>query len=256
MTKSDGLGANLYVSGYDISGDTQMVGSVRGGFETTPRTTIDKFAVSRFKARVDGELNLTTFFDDANDASHETFSSLPTADRILTYVVKAADLGSAAYSMIGKQINYDFDRGQDGNLVAQVQALPNTYGPEWGKMLTAGKRTDTGATNGTGVDVTGNDFGLQAWLHVFSFTGTDATVVIQESSDAGVGDAYGTITGGSFTEVSSLLGGGDQASERIQTARDQTIEQYLRVATTTSGGFSELIFTVAVKVNKVSVVYN
>ena len=113
-------------------------------------------------------------------------------------------------------------------------------------------RTDTGAANGSSLDLgTGSTaFGLQAYLQVLSFTGTDATITIQESSDNGAGDAWAAVTGGAFTQVTA-----GPVVERIQTARDQTVERYLRVATTTTGGFSDLQFVVAVHRPNVEVLF-
>jgi hypothetical protein len=175
-------------------------------------------------------------------------STLPTTDQILTYC-RGAALGSPAASLVGKQINYDPTRAADGSLTIAVQALANGYGIEWGRLLTAGIRTDTSATNGSSVDFgTGSTaFGLQAYLHVFAVTGTSITVKLQESSDDGAGDAWADVTGGAFTAATGVT------SQRIETARGQTVERYLRVVTT--GTFSNAQFAVAVTRNDVSVVF-
>jgi hypothetical protein len=116
-----------------------------------------------------------------------------------------------------------------------------------GLALTTGKRTDTAATNGTGVDFgdpspAAFSYGLQAYLHVFAFTGTNATIKLQQSSDNGAGDAWSDVVGGAFASVTS----GPQA-QRIETARDLAVERYLRVVTT--GTFTSLQFAVATTVN-------
>lgn len=254
MTKSHGLGAGLYYAGYNVSGDTQQVGNIAGPNSPIRMTDITQSAESRLKGKIDGMMNITTYFDDADDAAHEAYSSLPRTDVMCTYVHRTANVGSRCASLVAKQVGYDATRGNDGTLTFAVNAMANGYGLEWGKMLTAGVRTDSSATSpSTGVDMIGGagSFGLQAYLHVFSFTGTDATITIQESQAVdGSGDAFANVTGGAFTEVSTLLGGGDQGWERIQTARDQAVERYLRVVTTTSSGFSDLQFAVAVKVNR------
>ena len=86
-------------------------------------------------------------------------SSLPTTDRILTYC-RGTTLGNPAASLVGKQLNYDATRADDGKLTFAVRAEANAFGIEWGKQLTAGKRTDTTATNGTAVEFgyDGEDF--------------------------------------------------------------------------------------------------
>lgn len=113
--------------------------------------------------------------------------------------------------------------------------------------------TTSGITDSTGVTWTVNGtaylsshtvYGLQAYLQVLSFTGTDVTIKLQSSSDNGSTDAYADVTGGAFTQVTA-----GPTSERIATSSALEIERYLRVVTTTSGGFSELSFVVIVAVN-------
>ena len=150
--------------------------------------------------------------------------------------------GNDAAACIAKQVNYDPSRDSDGSLTFGVEAQSNAFGLEWGRMITPGIRTDTGIANGTSVDQgTGStSFGLQAYIQTFDFTGTDVTVAFHESQNDGSPDAWGAVTGGAFTTITS----GDQHQERIATATGQTIERWLRLTTSTSGGFSALEFAV------------
>jgi len=43
-----------------------------------------------------------------------------------------------AASLIGKQIDYQAARGQDGSLALTIQALANGEGVDWGDMLSGG----------------------------------------------------------------------------------------------------------------------
>jgi hypothetical protein len=173
--------------------------------------------------------------------------TLPLTDRTLS-VALAATLGADAASLVAKQGNYDGTRAADGMLTMAVQAMANGFGLEWGRLLTAGKRTDSTATNGTGVDSTASTaFGLQAYLHIFAFTGTSVTVKLQESSDNGGTDPYADVVGGAFTAAAAI------GTQRIQTARNQTVKRWLRVVTT--GTFSNVIFSVSVAKNEVSVTF-
>jgi hypothetical protein len=249
MAKQSGLGDQLWVAGYDL-GDDIGSGSLGGGPAALEVTGITKSAFERIGGRRDGRFELSVFFNDATDRAHERLSALPTADVLLAYL-RGTTLGNPAACLNAKQVNYDPKRAQDGALLVDVEAQANQYGLEWGEQLTAGKRTDTGATNGSSVDgAAASSFGLQAYLHVFSFTGTDVTIKLQESSDDGGGDAFADVTGGGFTQVTS-----GPTSERIQTARDLAVERYLRVVTTTSAGFSNLVFGVVVARNATSVVF-
>lgn len=451
MAKTNGLGMQYYVGGYDLGDDTREFSEIGGGPAALDYTPVTKSAMVRLGGQRDGRMSWTSFFNPSANQSHDVLSALPTTDQIVTACFGTA-IGSPAACVNGKQINYDPTRAQDGMLTAAVNNQGNGYGLEWGDLLTAAARTDTAATNGTGhafpgsayiqlpgtsgntattpdaaaLDIvgdldlrahiapddwtpaadsaivakflsTGNQrsyallldttgalslefstdgtavvtktstadlstqtagaalwvratldvdngasgytvrfytssdgatwtqlgadvvtatatsvfastavlelgsrdtgtadllagkiyeavvmsgiagtevahpvattsgvtdatgltwtvngtaylsnhtrHGLQAYLHVLAFTGTDATIKVQESSDNGATDAWADVVGGTFTAVTS----GPQA-QRLQTARGLTVERYLRVVTTTSAGFTNLQFlVVAVK---------
>lgn len=244
MTKSSGLGANLYVDGVDLSGDIGSLSRIGGGPAALVVTGIDKSAPERIGGLRDGAIDYQAWFNPVAGQAHLTLSPLTTSDRIITYC-HTTTLGQPAASLVCKQINYDPTRGPDGSLSIAGATMGNGYGLEWGDQLTAGKRTDTGAANGTGVDFAASTaFGLQAYLHVFSFSGTDATVKIQESSDNGSGDAFADVVGGGFTQITSA-----PTKQRIATATGLTVERYLRVVTVTTGGFTSLTFAVSVVKN-------
>ncbi|CAM5251007.1 hypothetical protein SGLAM104S_01634 [Streptomyces glaucescens] len=259
MAKRTGLAQAFYLGGYNLSGDTGAGNEIGGGLSGTQDVTgIDKSAYERKGLTRDGRLSWTAFFNPekasdnpgvTEDRAHTVLSSLPTTDRHMMWCT-GTSIGSPTACMVGKQIDYNPSRGADGSLTISVSGQANGYGLEWGDLLTAGIRTDTTATNGSSLDLgTGSTtFGLQAYLHVFSFTGTSATIKLQESSDNGGADAWADVTGGSFTAVSS-----GPTAERIQTGRTQTVERYLRVAT--SGTFTSLRFAVAVIRNDTSVVF-
>lgn len=247
MAKQTGLGDNLYIAGYDLSGDIGSVKTIGGSVAPLDVTGIDKSAYERIGGLRDGVLEYTAYFNPAANRAHARLSGLPTTDVITTYC-RGTTLGSASACMVGKQIDYAGSRGDDGAFTFEVNAQANGYGLEWGRLLTAGKRTDTTATNGSSVDFTASSaFGLQAYLHVFAFDGTSVTVKLQESSDDGAGDAWADVTGGAFTAATGIT------SQRIETARGQTVEKYLRVVTT--GTFTNAVFAVVVVKNTTSVVF-
>lgn len=248
MGKQGGMGDNLYVAGYNLSGDIGSLGRIGGGPAALEVTGIDKSSPERIGGLRDGQMSYSAWFNKAAGQAHPRLSTLPNADVLMTYC-RGTALGSPAAGLIAKQINYDPNRDAAGNLSFAVDAQANGYGLEWGQQLTAGRRTDVAATNGTGVDfLTGSTlFGLQAYLHVFAFTGTSVTVKLQESSDNGVGDAWVDVVGGGFTAATGIT------SQRIETARGQTVERYLRAVTT--GVFSNAVFAVMAVRNDVSVVF-
>lgn len=249
MTKQSGLGDQLLISGYDLGEDIGSVGNIAGGNSPLNFTPITKSAFVRQGGQRDGTIEYTAFFNPSTGRSHDRLSALPTGDQLVTYL-RGTGLGSPGACLNSKQIGYNGSRGDDGSFTFAVTAQANGYGLEWGEQLTDGVRADSAATNGTGVDFgTGSTtFGAQFYLHVTAFTGTTATVKVQESSDNGAVDPWTDVTGGSFTAVAA-----GPTWERLETARGQTVERYLRVAT--SGTFSALSLLVVAVRNPVEVTF-
>lgn len=245
MSKESGLGNQLYLDGFDLSGDSNSIGRISKSLAVLDFTGIDKSAKERKAGVLDGALDWKSFWNptNANLALDDTFARV---DRVASFFHRAT-LATIAASIVCKQVDYKPTRSQDGSLLSDVKTEANAFWLDWGLACTAGKRSDTGATNGTGVDFQNEgapaNFGLQAYLQVFSFTGTSVTITLQGSSDNGGGDAYANITGGSFSVVSSA-----PQSQRIATARNQAIERWVRVVTT--GTFSQCTFAVHVTVNR------
>jgi len=244
MSKQTGLGDNGYIGGYDLSGDIAALTKIGGGPGPLEVTGIDKSAIERIGGLRNGEISFNVWFNKAASQEHLALRGLPSNDAQLMYC-RGTTLGNPAAGLVAKQVNYDWTRGSDGSLQGAVQALSNGYGISWGRLLTAGKRTDTGATNGSSIDdTTSSAYGLTAFLHVFSFTGVDATIKIQESSLDGGADPWADVVGGGFAQISA--GNPPPLAERIVTALNLSVERYLRVVTITTGGFSSLVFAVAV----------
>lgn len=248
MSKEHGIGNALYVEGRDLSGETQTW-SISGQKNMQNVTTIRQPAYDRLALLPDGAFSYETLLDPAVGKSHAYLSTLPTTDA-LTLLAHRESIGAPAWNMYCKQINYDPTRGNDASLLFKVDGQ-SSKGTFWdvGNLLTAGMRVDTAATNGVSYNLGApKAFGLQAYLHVFAFTGTTCTVKLQGSSDNGAGDAFADIVGGGFTAVT----GGAPFGERITTARNLAVEQYIRVITT--GTFTSITFAVSVVVNDINVV--
>ena len=239
MAKQGGMGDALYVSGYDFSGDITAIGSIAGGLDPRECTSIIKYGMERIGGRKSGSIVATSWFDSAAGAAHDRYSTLPTVDQLVSYKHTTV-LGGPSADLLAKQTNYDGERNDDGDLTFEVEALSSAgYPLEWGRQLTAGKRTDSSAANGTGVDFGASSaFGIAVYMHVFAFTGTSVTVKIQESSDNAVGDAYADVVGAGFMAATAIT------FQRIQTATDLSVERWLRVVTT--GTFTNAVFAVSV----------
>lgn len=252
MAKTAGMGDNLFVDGVDLSGDTGSLSAIAGGVAPRDVTGINSSAFERIGGLRDGRIEWSAWFNPSG--AHAALSTLPTADRIVTYC-RGTTLGNPAAAMTAKQIGYDPTRAADASLTISVQALANGFGLEWGRQLTAGIDNLSGAGAGTGVDygagIGTTTFGLQAYLHVFSLTGTSATVAIQDSDNDNSGgspDPYTDVTGAVFTAVPAASA---PTGERIQTSRTESVKRWLRVNVT--GTFSDLDFAVMVVKNESTV---
>lgn len=241
--KRTGLGHALFVDGVDLSGDINSVGEIGGGNAPIDQTAINQTAMDRTGGLRDGRMSIVSYLNNAGaGTAHTKFAALATGNETLSYCVGTA-LGDPVAVLVAKQANYDAARPQDGSLLFTTEAQGSGYGLEWQEQLTAGKITQGSAGAVTGVDfASATAYGLQAFLHVFAFTGTSATIKIQESSDNGVGDAWADVVGGGFTLVNSA-----PQAQRILTTRTLAVERYLRVLTT--GTFSNLVFAVSVAKN-------
>lgn len=244
MTKSGGLGDNFYSGGYDVSGDIGSVDKVQGGHKPIDVTGINKSAFERIGGVRDGAMSWKAFFNVDVGHAHPVLSALPTADVVATYC-RGTTLGDPCASLVAKQLNYDGNRAQSGEFVFSVDAEANGFGVEWGVQLTAGLRTDTAATNGTGIDTAASAaFGAQAYLQVSAFTGTDATVKIQDSAD---NVTFADVTGLTFTQVTAA-----PYTQRLATSNTATIRRYIRAITVTTGGFTSLVFAVQITKNEIA----
>lgn len=239
MTRRSGLGDNFYIDGFDMSGDTQALSAVRGGRAAWDVTGIDKSAYERLLLGKDGQITFTTFFNDATttgaQGAFQTLKGLTTSDRVCSYF-RGTTLGNQAASLVSKQINYDGTRGADGAFTFGADAQSNGFGLEWGEQLTAGKKTDGAAANGTGIDFgsVSTLFGWSAYLHVFAFTGTSVTVSIEDSADNAT---YAALSGASFTAAT-----GATAQRITSSSATATVRRYVRAVT--AGTFSNAVFAV------------
>ena len=240
--KQSGLGDNFYLGGNDLSGDTASLDEIGGGPALIDVTGINKSAFERIGGLRDGRIEWTSHFNPTAFFEHDVLSTLPTTDRHIMYF-RGTTLGNPAACLVGKQLNYDMTRADDGKITLKIRAESNGYGIEWGRSLTAGQRTDTAATNGASIDTTASaSFGGQAYLQVFDFTGTDVTIKIQDSADD---VSFADVASFAFTQVTA-----PPFSERIALSNTATIRRYVRAVTVTTGGFTSAEFSVVVVKNE------
>jgi hypothetical protein len=244
VSKTSGLGDQFLFGGYDLSGEVNALSKIdcpQGTFDFTP---IIKFAHVRGGGQRDGGIDFTVLFDPAVSHSHPVLATLPRTDVVCAYL-RGGVLGNPAACQVAKQVDYNPTRAADGMLSSTVSSVANGYGLEWGVQLTAGQRTDVAATTGTGVDfAAATSFGFQAYLQVTAFTGTDATVKLQDSAD---NVTFADVSGGAFTQTTAA-----HTAQRIASANTATIRRYVRATTVTSAGFTSATFSVVLVVNPIA----
>ncbi len=113
-------------------GSLSSIASPRDVLEVTG---IDKGAYERLLSKKSGTIEFSPFFNDdtVSDAEHSALKTLPTTNVLATYT-RGTTLGNPAAVCLGKQVNYDWARGEDGSLTGTVQVLSDGYGLEWGRL--------------------------------------------------------------------------------------------------------------------------
>lgn len=241
MAKSSGLGDNFAIDQYDLGGDVSQINSITCPMSTQEVPGIKVFAQERIGLLHDGGMQFTSYFNPGNTAgaegAHVALSGLPRTDRQVSWFHGSA-IGGIAASLTSKQINYDGNREQGGAFTFACQAQGNAWGLDFGQMLTAFRRVDTTATNGSSLDygaaAASVSFGWVAYLHVFGFTGTSVTIALADSAN---NSAFTALTGGAFTSVT-----GRTKQRLASSSPTATVRRYVRVET--SGTFSNVDFAV------------
>jgi len=236
MAKGSGLGQQIFVHGYDLSGDVAVINNAGSPRELLDTTALNASAHERVMGLSDGNIGVSSWFNDSTEQEHEAFKGLPTADRLVMWAF-GATRGDVAACLTAKQINYDGSRGSDGSLSFTIDTQAASGVPlEWGNTLTTGKETHSSAAVSTSRDdgaTTG--YGLIGILSVTDVDSGTATVSIQQSSD---NVTFATIL--SFVAVSAAAA---PTAQRLTLSG--AILRYLRV--TTTGTFSNCDFCMVTK---------
>jgi hypothetical protein len=245
MAKQTGIGCNYYVNGFDISGDTNALSKISGGPALFDTTDITQPAKSRLGTLRNGEITWVSFFNPSPGQEHAALSGLPTTDLIGTAFLNPLAIGSPAASIVGKLPTYDTKRNNEAEIVIDFGLTSNGSGLEWGLQLTPGRRTDVAATNGpSNDDGAATSFGAQAYLQVFSFVGTDITIKIQDSADNVTFADVATFAFATITSAPQAL--------RDTIPNNAVLRRFVRVATTTAGGFTSCSFAVQYVRNQIA----
>jgi hypothetical protein len=234
VSKESGIGDQLYVRGYDLSGDVGVVNGIAATRTLLDVRGISQTAMHRIAGIAGGRIAFNAYYNPSAAQSHPILSALQTGNLEVCYF-HGTTLGNVAAGLTCKQVSYDPTLGEDGSMKMAVEALGSNGTPlEWGVQLTAGKRTDSSATSpAAGVDTTtvSTAFGCAVYIQVFAFTGTSVTFVLRDSAD---NSAWAAVTGGSSAAITAI------GTERVATSLTATIRRYLQIQTT--GTFSNCVF--------------
>lgn len=226
--KQSGIGANLYLGVYDLSGDVGAITSISSPRGVFDMTAINSSAMERVLGRRDGNLGFSGFWNTTSGQIFDALSTLPTTDVLATVAIPAGSsfaVGDVGCAINGKQLSFDPAFGDDGSLAVTTQIQANGSALEWGRLLTAGKASiGTGTVNQTGYDHGAQTaLGWAAYLHVFSVASGTVGIKLQDSSD---NVTYNDLTGGAFTSATGAT------SQRIAGSTTATVERYTRLVTT------------------------
>lgn len=223
MAKKTGLGQQLYVQGYDISGDVGQINRLNFGPRTTlPATGINKSANERLIGTTDGMIDFTAYFNDVAEAVFDLLDNLPRTD-VFAIWAQGEAVGDVAAILQAKQANFDLDRPGDGSLTLQAVLLGSGAPLEDALMLTSGKDTHANATSSASKnDGASSANGLSAILNIFDIDSGTPTFIIEDSPND---STWATLK--AFAAVAS---GVEPTGERVTVSG--TVDQYLRVTST------------------------
>ena len=238
MAKKSGLGQQIFVDGYDLSGDVATIDNAGSPRNLLEITAVNASGIERLVGLSDGNLSVSSWFNDATEQEHAAFSGLATTDRIVTWAF-GATRGDVAACLVAKQLNYDGTRGTDGSLSFSVDTQADGISLDWCNTLTTGKETHSSAGSSTSRDDgAATTAGMVAYLEITDCDSGTPTVQIQESSDNGSSDAWANCM--VFSSV-----GYASAPTAERSTMSGTVKRYLRV--TTTGTFSNLDFCVSTR---------
>ena len=232
MAKQSGISDAIYVGGRDLSGNVTSVDTVSARRATIDTPTIDSAAMVRLQGQADGEITVTSWFDDGTNLEHDAFSPLPTTDVTVLYC-RGTAADSPAAGLVAKQINYDGSKSQDKALTLNVQCLSSGGVPlEWGVLLQAEATHSSAGSSSSKDDGSSTSNGLAAYLQLIDINSGSPTFKIEDSAN---NSSWADLV--SFTAVAN---GNEPTAQRVEVSG--TVNRYLRV--TSTGTFSNAKFII------------
>lgn len=234
MVKKSGLDQRFYIGGYDLSGDVSSINDCSSPIAVLEVPSLANSAMERVRGLADGQMEFGVWFNKATDQEHLALRGLPLTDVVSLWSMGSAQ-GSPAAMLVGKQVNYDWNRGPDGSLSGVVQIVSSAgRSIEYGEMFSAFDDLQASSGNTSSKDDAAlSSDGLAAVLEVISIDSGTPTCTIEDSTDDAV-----FVTLVAFT---AIVDGTEPIAERVEVAG--TVNRYLRLAWT--GTFTNVTYALA-----------
>ncbi len=237
MAKKSGLSQEMYVAGFDISGDVGSISSLQVTAEEQDVTGINAVAHERITKRHDAIVGFDTFWNVATDALHDALSTLPTTD-VGVMVLTGTTRGDSVFAMEAKQINYDWVRGAGGELNGSTEAKVGSGGANWCRLLVS-KGTHSSSTDEVGINEPADaqtTEGAVGYLQHFSAASGTVEYDIEDSSDStnGTDGAWANLL--AFSDVATPW---SPITSRVEVTG--TVEKWVRAST--NGTFTTAVFS-------------
>ncbi len=224
-----GKNAGVFVAQFDLSGDFTgyNFGKNRQNPDVTTMGNDDRVLLAGLR---DGSMSVQGVFNNATDKSDEEFAALDGVETVFTASPTAASaIGDRAHMVNGFIDNYQ-PRSSITDAVRFSSGITASAGAYLGQIIHHNNQEssvgDSASINYGATTTTG----ATAFIHVTQFSGTDATITVE---DATTEPTYGSLV--AFTQVTGLT------SEKVEVTGE--VLKFVRVALT--GTFTTITFVVS-----------
>lgn len=222
MTFVHGKGTTVLTHGRDASAYLHSTG-VAGSADTAETSTFQQTAKSFVVGLKDAVLSMEGFVDGVAAAADAVLQALfGVNSKIFSYYPEGDARGKSGYHMSAVQTSFEV-KSDLGDAVGFSAEAQSNVSMERGESLKASADSITIDGSETSVDnAAPTTDGGAAYLHVISKSGgTTLAVIIEQSSDNGVGDAWATIATFAVASAQAI-------AERVAIPAGTTIERYTR----------------------------
>lgn len=224
-----GKDSGVFVAQFDLSGDFTQYDFTKE-IQAVDITTLGNSDRVYLAGLHSGKISIQGVFNDATDKSDEEFTNLLGSSAVITASpTAAAAIGDRAFMVDGFIENYQ-PRSPGNDAVRFTSGFQASAGAYTGQII---HHNNQESSTGNFASVDGGaqtTAGATAFLHVTQFSGTNATVTVEDSTDDAI---FGSLV--AFTAATGVT------SEKVSVTG--TVERYVRIALT--GTFTTITFVVS-----------